>query len=55
MDKYLEIELDSWGFTFSTAQVYFSLSWLGLGIVALGVIAYKVYKHYKADTPLIRI
>ena len=42
--EYLEIELDSWGLMFSTAPLYFSVSWLGIGIGIVSVIAYKVIK-----------
>ena len=42
--EYLEIELDSWGFMFSTAPLYFSVSWLGIGIGVVVLIAYKVIK-----------
>jgi hypothetical protein len=42
--EYLEIELDTFGFMFSTAPLYFSVSWLGIGIGIVSVIAYKVYK-----------
>lgn len=44
MDRYLEIELDSYGLMISTAQFYTSVSWLGLGIAIVGVIAYKVFR-----------
>ena len=47
MDSYLTIELDSWGFTFSTAQFYTSVSWLGLGIALVSVVAYKIWKNRK--------
>jgi len=43
--EYLEIELDNWGFMFSTAPLYFSVSWLGIGIGIVAVIAYKVFKR----------
>ena len=43
--EYLEIELDTYGFMFSTAPLYFSVSWLGIGLVLVGVIAYKVIKR----------
>ena len=43
--EYLEIELDTYGFMFSTAPLYFSVSWLGMGLVLVGVIAYKVIKR----------
>lgn len=44
MDRYLTIELDSYGFTLSTAQFYTSVSWLGMGIALVGLIAYKVFR-----------
>ena len=44
--EYLEIELDTYGFMFSTAPLYFSVSWLGIGIGIVSVIAYKVYKKW---------
>lgn len=45
--EYLEIELDSYGLMFSTAQLYFSLSWLGMGLTVAGIVAYQVIKRYK--------
>lgn len=47
MDTYLTIEFDKWGFTFSTAPYYFSISWGGLIILIAGVIAYKIIKRRK--------
>ena len=47
MDKYLDIELDSYGLMISGAQGYLSLSWLFMGIVAVSVVAYKVWKNRK--------
>jgi hypothetical protein len=43
--EYLEIELDTYGFMFSTAPLYFSVSWLGIGIGIVSIIAYKIYKR----------
>jgi hypothetical protein len=48
MDRYLSIELDSYGFTLSTAQFYTSISWLGLGIGFVALIAYKVIRARRA-------
>ena len=45
--EYLEIGLDTYGFEFSTAPLYFSVSWLGIGIGIVSVIAYKIYKRKK--------
>lgn len=47
MDKYLDIELDSYGLMISGAQGYLSVSWLLMGIVAVSVVAYKVWKNRK--------
>ena len=43
-NDYFEIVLDGYGFMFSTAPLYFSISWLGIALIALPIIAYKVYK-----------
>ena len=40
----MTIELDTYGFMFSTAPLYFSVSWLGIGIGIVSLIAYKIYK-----------
>lgn len=48
MDRYLTIEVDSWGLMVSTAPYYLSVSWLGLGIAIVGVIAYKVIRARRA-------
>ena len=47
MDKYLTIELDEYGLMISGAQGYLSVSWLLMGIVAVSVVAYKIYKNRK--------
>jgi hypothetical protein len=47
MDQYFKLELDSWGLSFSGAQVYGGISYLGIGIVIAGVVAYKVIKRYQ--------
>ena len=47
MDTYLDIELDSYGLMISGAQAYISISWLGLGIALVSVVAYKIYKNRK--------
>ena len=44
MDRYLTIALDNYGLMIDTAQFYFSLSWLGIGLVVFGIIAYKVIR-----------
>ncbi len=43
--EYLTIELDSYGFYFSTAPLYFSVSWVGIGIGVVALIAYKLFKR----------
>ena len=47
MDTYLDIELDSYGLMISGAQAYISITWLGMGIAVVSVVAYKIYKHYR--------
>ncbi len=49
MDRYFSLELDSYGLTVSGAQGYASVSWLLMGIVALSVVCYKIYKYYRKD------
>ena len=47
MDTYLDIELDSYGLMISGAQAYISVTWLGLGLLALSVVGYRIIKHYR--------
>ena len=47
MDRYLVIDITSDGLAFETAQFDFYLSPLGMLLVTLGVIAYKIYKRRK--------
>jgi multidrug transporter EmrE-like cation transporter len=47
MDRYLVIDLGSEGIAIETAQIDFYASWLGIGIVIVSVVAYKIYKNYK--------
>ena len=49
MDKYLEITLSNYGLIFDSAQIYFELSWLTLGLLALSVVGYKIYKLTRKD------
>ena len=49
MDRYLLIELGSEGIAFETAQFDFYLSPLGMALVVVGFIAYKIYKRRKAS------
>ena len=49
MDRYLLIELGSEGIAFETAQFDFYASWLGLGLIALSVVAYKIYRIKKGN------
>lgn len=46
-NEFLEIGLDSYGMTFSTAPVYFSLSWGAILTILAIVIGRKVYKYRK--------
>ena len=47
MDRYFLIDLTGDGLAIETAQVQFYASWLGLGIVVLSVVGYKIYKRIK--------
>lgn len=48
MDSYLKVEVDSYGFYFSSAQVYFSLSWLAIVLGVIGFIGWKLYRKWKS-------
>jgi len=45
--EYLDIELTGWGLTFDSAPLYFNLSWLGLGLILAGLVAFKISKRMK--------
>ena len=47
MDRYLLIELSSEGLAFETAQADLYLSWLGLGLILAGLVAFKLFKRFK--------
>jgi hypothetical protein len=47
MDRYLLIELGSEGIAIETAQADFYASWLGIGLIVLSVVAYKIYRIKK--------
>ncbi len=47
MDNYLEITLDQYGFTFSSAPIYLNLQWVTVVAIVTIVTGYKVYKAYK--------
>ena len=47
MDRYLSIELDSFGLHISGAQGYASISWLLMGIVLVSVVGYKIVKRIR--------
>jgi len=49
MDRYLLIELGSEGIAIETAQIDFYASWLGIGLVVLSVVAYKIWKLRKGN------
>jgi multidrug transporter EmrE-like cation transporter len=49
MDRYLLIELGAEGIAIETAQADFYASWLGIGIVIVSVVAYKIYKLRKGN------
>ena len=44
MDRYLLIELGAEGVAIETAQIDLYASWLGIGLVVFGLIAYKVIR-----------
>lgn len=44
MDRYLLIDLGSEGIAIETAQIDFYASWLGIGLVVFGIVAYKVIR-----------
>jgi hypothetical protein len=47
MDRYFLLEFGSDGVALETAQVDFYASWLGIGLLILSVVAYKIYKKAK--------
>ena len=47
MDRYLTIELDSYGLEISGAQGYLSASWLLMGIVLMSVVGYRIIKRIR--------
>ena len=54
-DSFLSIEFDEYGFTINSAPFYLSLSWGFIAVGVIGLIGYRIYKHYKADYPLYKI
>ena len=49
MDRYFLLEFGSEGIALETAQFDLYLTWLGLGIAIVSVIAYKIYKSKKGN------
>lgn len=49
MDRYFLLEFGSEGIALETAQVDFYASWLGIGLITLSVVAYKIYKYKKGN------
>ena len=47
MDRYLLIELGSEGIAIETAQADFYASWLGIALVILSVVGYRIIKRIK--------
>jgi hypothetical protein len=47
MDRYFLLELGSEGIAIETAQADFYASWLGLVVITLSVVAYKIIKRIK--------
>ena len=44
MDRYFLLEFGSEGIAIETAQVDFYASWLGVGILVLSVVGYRIIK-----------
>ncbi len=49
MDRYFLLELGSEGIAIETAQIDFYASWLGIGLIVLSVVAYKIYRIKKGN------
>lgn len=47
MDRYLLIELGSEGIAIETAQLDLYASWLGIALVILSVVGYRIIKTLK--------
>ncbi len=47
MNTFVTIELDRWGFMFSTEPYYFSISWGGFALIAGIVIGLRLRKVLK--------
>jgi len=47
MDRYLLIELGSDGIALETAQLDLYASWLGIGLVVLSVVGYRIIKKVR--------
>lgn len=47
MERYLLIDLTKDGLAFETAQFDFYLTWTGMAILFVSVVAYKIYKKRK--------
>lgn len=49
MDRYLLIEIGSDGLAFETAQLDIYLSWLGIILLGLSVVGYRIIKKMRKD------
>ena len=47
MDRFLLIELGAEGIAIETAQADFYASWLGIALVVMSVVGYRIAKKYK--------
>lgn len=49
MDTFLKLEVDSWGVSLSTAQVYVSFTWLSIVLGVIAFVGYKLLKKWKSS------
>ena len=47
MDRYFLLEFGSEGIALETAQLDFYASWLGLALITLSVVGYRIIKRLK--------
>ena len=47
MDRYFLLEFGSEGIAIETAQADFYASWLGLALITLSVVGYRIIKRIK--------
>ncbi len=49
MDRFFLLEFGAEGIAIETAQADFYASWLGIGLIVLSVVAYKIYRIKKGN------